>query len=261
MRSPASGRLAWICAVATVAAGLPLTAVAEETPGPPAQKPPVIRAPAMPEKPEAGRGRLTLAFSGNRRWCTFPDDRSVRPPRSPLIRGEKEDEVFTFGYQFTVAAIRRGAADTPLMLFESPVIRTASWRPASKAGVDLSRGPDFPMVGGEASPPGRTRRVTPNTLVPYWQEHNRCTTLPERLDFDLAPGTYDVYVAFDLLNRQGSWLHRMTAYLTDIEVDEGRRTRLDGRLHTKDRDVRELELLSATLLAESGEASPGAGDP
>lgn len=262
MRPPALRRLAWACAVAaTAAAGLPRDAAPPETSGAPALKPPTIRAPVMPEKPESGKGRMTLAFSGNRRWCTFPDDRLIRPPRPPLPRAEEKDEVFTFGYQFIVSAIKRGEADTPLMLFESPVIRTATWRPASKAGIDLSRGPEFPMVSGEASPSKRSRRVTPNTLVPYWQEHNRCTTFPERLDFDLAPGTYDVYIAFDLLNRQGGWAHRMTAYLTDVEVEEGRRTRLNGRLHQKSGEERELDLLSATLLSESGEASPGAGDP
>jgi hypothetical protein len=250
-----------MCALATWSAGMTPGGATEETPVAPALKPPVIRAPAMPEEPEAGKGRLILALSGNRRFCTFPDDRPIRPPRPPMARGDIEDEVITFGYQFIVAAIRRGAADTPLMLFESPVIRTASWRPASKAGVDLNRAPQFPLVAGEAPTPAQTRRVTPNTLVPYWQEQNRCTTLPEHLDFDLSPGTYDVYVAFDLLNRQGGWTHRMTAYLTDIEVDEGRRTRLDGRLHLQDRDARVLELLSATLLSGTGEASPGAGDP
>src|SRR2546428_12480151 len=51
------------------------------------------------------------------------------------------------------------------------------------------------------------------------------------MDFDLDPGTYDVYVAFDLLNREGGWVHRMSGFLTDVPVEAARRTRLDGTIN------------------------------
>src|SRR5713226_7464557 len=43
----------------------------------------IIAPPTLPEQPAAGKGRLTILFSGNRRWCTFPDDRTVKPPPDP----------------------------------------------------------------------------------------------------------------------------------------------------------------------------------
>src|SRR5712664_3992121 len=71
---------------------------AAEAPVPPSPRPPEIQFRALPSAPAAGKGRLALAIAGNRRWCTFPDDRLVRPtpkPGTPV----KRNEVFTFGYK------------------------------------------------------------------------------------------------------------------------------------------------------------------
>jgi hypothetical protein len=209
-------------------------------------------------------GRLSLVFDGNRRWCTFPDDRVVRPPARPTApsarRGERDrSEVFTFGYQFVVAAVRRGAADAPIMLYESPVFRTATWRPLSKVQPQaLQRRSRSRMAAPEGTPPPRP--VRPDTLVPYWQDLNRCATLPERMEFDLQPGTYDVYLAFDLMNREGGWVHRSTAFLTDVPVEAPGRTRVDGRIHMGGGSQREVELRTA-VLEPAGAGGAGAAGP
>jgi hypothetical protein len=220
---------------------------------------PEIQPLLLPEDPAPGKGRMTLAFGGNRRWCTYPDDRMVRPrvEKGPRTR---RNEIITFGYKFSVSAIKRGAPAAPIMLFESPTIRTASWRPASKVGVMTRKSPVGPGSGGQTTL-GKTPQGQegPTTLVPYWQEQYRCTTLPERFDFDLDPGTYDVYIAFDLLDQQGSWSHRSTAFLTDVTVEGGRRTRLDGLVNLAAGGERQVELQSATLVTET--KGGGAGDP
>jgi len=231
-------------------------------PEPPPIQPASIVAAILPEAPAAGKGRLTLAVGGNRRWCTHPDDRVAKPPSERAEPPRKGSEVFTFGYKFTISAIKRGSADTPLMLFESPVYRTASWRPAGKVGGGTGRrrrspGPDSAL----SAPPtaNKPRGEDPTAMVPFWQETYRCISLPERFDFDLDPGSYDVYVAFDLLNRDNSWVHRSTGYLTDIEVAEGRRTRLDGVINLGPGGQRDVDLTSATLLPDT--PTPGPSGP
>jgi len=228
----------------------------------PVPQPPVILAPPMPASPATDKGRVALMIGGNRRWCTFPDDRPIRPPQRPGMP-EKRNEVFTFGYRFTVSAVKRGQADTPLMLFESPIFRTATWLPAFKAGQVKKSGPRGPIVVPEderrmqkqAEPP-----VTPDTLVPRWQEEYRCVTLPERMDFDLDPGTYDIYLAFDILNRQNSWVHRSSGYLTDVPVEKARRTRLDGLINLGAGSERQVEIESSTIEPDTT-ATPGASGP
>src|SRR5882762_5939775 len=103
----------------------------EEAPVPPLERPPEIPPQLLQPAPTPGKGRVAFVIGGNRRWCTYPDDRLVRPPKKPGTF-EKRNEVFTFGYQFTMSAVKRGQADVPLMLYESPIYHTASWIPAFK---------------------------------------------------------------------------------------------------------------------------------
>ncbi|MBI1951035.1 MAG: hypothetical protein HYS34_06705 [Acidobacteria bacterium] len=224
---------------------------------PPPARPPEIQAPLLSPSPEPGKSRLALHLDGNRRWCTYPDDRLVRPPEKEG-RLQKRNEVFTFGYQFTLAAVRRGDAATVLMLFESPVYRTATWRPASKVGMTQKSVPRGPTIFNEDQPPPRPKQIpkSPDTLVPYWEEWNRCVGLPERLEFDLDPGTYDVYAAFDLMKGDGSWVHRTTGFLTDVPVEAGRRTRLDGLINVGPGADRQVELVRSSIEPESALPEP-----
>ena len=241
--------------------GAPGAASAPETTVP-APRPPVIESAALPAAPAAGKGRMALIIGGNRRWCTYPDDRVVRPPLKPGTV-QKRGEVFTFGYRFTVSAVKRGQADTPLMLFESPVYQTATWLPASKTGESRKTGPKGPTI--IADPDRRGRQTpeppkSPETLVPRWQEENRCVTLPERMDFDLDPGTYDVYLAFDILGRENNWAHRSTGYLTDVPVEAARTTRLDALVNIGAGSQRQVDIQGSTI--ETGTAaSPGTAGP
>ncbi len=217
-----------------------------------------IAGPVLAGDPQDGKGRLEIAFGGNRRWCTFPDDRVIRPQGRSGPGASRRTEVFTFGYKFTVAAVKRGAADASLMLFESPVYRTASWRPAFKLGLDLKTPTRGPKVMSDAdltrkSPP----KPGPHTLVPFWQDQYRCVTVGPRMDFDLDPGTYDLYVAFDVMIRDGSWAHRTTGFLTDVPIQAARHTRVDGIVNLASGREREVELLTSDLLPDGGTSEAG----
>ncbi len=230
----------------------------------PPPRPPVIVVPVMPGVPAPDKGRLSLQFSGNLKWCTFPDDRAVVPPDQVLRPGARKDkdQVFTFGYTFTVAAIRRGAAEGPIMLFESPVFRTASLRPAAKLGVSHKQetiGPGIGSAGAPGRPQPGKQPAGPDTLIPLWMEQNRCVTLPELLDFDLDAGVYDVYMAFDLMGKEGGWVHRSTGFLTDIAVADARRTLVEGVIDLQGGRQRRVALLSASEPQATG--AQGAGGP
>jgi hypothetical protein len=215
-----------------------------------------IHAPLLPGLPADGKGRLDLAIGGNRRWCTFPDDRLVHPPeqRSPRSAAATiKNPVYTFGYQFTIAAVERARPGTVQMLFESPVVRTATYREAIKVGRGVSK----PAAGPEIMEPTETRPLKfqneqPSTPVPYWQEQYRCATMPESIDFDLDPGVYDVYMAFDILLKSGAWVHRSTAFQTDVAIAAGGITRLQGAVNMAAGGRRELELRSGPAAPESG---------
>jgi hypothetical protein len=210
---------------------------------------PSIQAPVLPGAPESGKGRMSIAFEGNRRWCTYPDDRVVTPPAALSARpGSERNPIYTFGYQFTIAATRRSHPEETLLLFESPVYRTAVYRLASK--VNKGR-PTVKAPAVDTPPPtGKTRsgtRVDPTSYVPWWQEQYRCTTLPEVIDLDLEPGVYDVYMAFDILLRSGNWSHRTIGFGTDIAVEADRLTRVDARANMASWMRRDLEILGATI--------------
>jgi hypothetical protein len=210
-----------------------------------------ILAPGLPDEPAAGKGRLTLLFSGDHRWCTYPDDRPIKPPEDPrkAERDQKRNEIFTFGYQFTIAAIKRGAPGRPIMLFESPFFQTASLRLAQKLGLGQPSRKVVvgPSVGMHPMAGGHRPVENPDALVPYWEERNRCVTLPERFDFDVDPGTYDVYIAFDVMNGSQAWAHRMADYLTEVPVEQMRRTSLQGTVGMSGPSGRELSLQGASL--------------
>ena len=55
-------------------------------------------------------------------------------------------EVYTFGYQFTIAAVERSHPDETLLLFESPVFRTAEMRQAAKLGRGQKTPPKGPNI-------------------------------------------------------------------------------------------------------------------
>ncbi|HET8946142.1 MAG TPA: hypothetical protein VFQ07_04100 [Candidatus Polarisedimenticolia bacterium] len=220
---------------------------------PPAQSL-AIQAPRLPEKPAAGMGRLRIDVSGTRKWCTFPDDRVVKPPPAGPEGPATRNPVYTFGYMFTVAAVNRANPAETLLLFESPTIRTAVLRQAGKVGraqaPPSNRGPVIGEVPEHIQM--KEKKQDPSAMVPFWQEEYRCTSLPESFDFDLAPGTYDLYLAFDILLRSGNWAHRTIAYETDVTIGDGDTTRLQGVSNMKAGGRRELELSGPSSSSASG---------
>ena len=111
------------------------------------------------------------------------------------------------------------------------------------------------MPSGEHSGVFRSRE-TPATIVPYWEDNKRCAIVGEQFDFDLDPGIYDVYIAFDLMMQSGNWVHRSYGYLTDIHVKEGRRTMVDGIIDMRGGGNRSVDLRNFTVLAAD---RPGSG--
>src|SRR5689334_13708929 len=85
-------------------AGKPAPPPSAPTPG--AEETPAVqgglefRAPVLAPRPAAGKGRLSLALEGNRRWCTYRDDRVARPPEMKNQRAgappPSHDEILTF---------------------------------------------------------------------------------------------------------------------------------------------------------------------
>ena len=213
---------------------------------PPAQAP-TIQAASLPEKPAPGMGRLRIDVGGSRRWCTFPDDRVVKPPVKPNAPVAR-NPVYTFGYMFTVAAVNRARPAETLMLFESPVFRTAVLRQAAKLGHSQATPSNrAPAIGEMPERVQAPKKEDPSALVPYWQEAYRCTSLPEGFDFDLAPGTYDLYLAFDILLKSGNWTHRSIAFATDVTIDEGSATKLQATAGMQAGGRRELTVSGPVL--------------
>lgn len=221
-----------------------------------------ITPPRIAEQPPAGRGRLSITFDGNRRWCTFPDDRLQQPPVKTPTGSKHHRAIYTFGYQFSVAAVDRARPDATLLLYSSPVITTATLRQAGKLGRGTTPGRinnrnpvAVPDDGKRVDP---RDRETAATLVPYWDEDQRCAKLAEQFDFDLGPGRYDVYISFDIQISSGPWVHRTYAYLTDIDIAKGSRTLVDGLMETRGGGRRTLQLRSAAIepLAGQGAARP-----
>jgi hypothetical protein len=221
---------------------------------PPPAQPLSIQAPRLPEKPAAGLGRLRIDVAGTRKWCTFPDDRVVKPPAGGQEGPAARNPVLTFGYMFTVAAVSRAHPDQTLLLFESPTIRTAVLRQAAKVGhVQPAPSNRAPVIGEVPEHVQiKEKRQDPAAMVPFWQEEYRCTSLPDAFDFDLAPGTYDLYLAFDILLRSGNWAHRTVAYETDVTIGDGETTRLQAVSNMKSGGRRELELSGPKASAAPG---------
>jgi len=266
--------LAFALWVIATAAGLPdappVTDTEEETDSDlnvealsaaPPVRAPIFQAALLPPEPSSGKGRLNLAVGGNRQWCTYRDDRVIQPPPglgSTTVKPRAHNPVYTFGYQFTIATVARARPAETILLYESPVIRTAVLRQAAKLGRGGKKPPGPILVAPDtAQKRASPAAEQPGSLVPFWQESYACTTLPEAFDFDLDPGAYDVYMAFDILGRSGSWAHRSIGFLTDIVVEEGRRTRVEGRVDLVGGGRREVDLLSSALLpaAKAGEGA------
>jgi len=218
-----------------------------------------IRPPRVLSAPAEGQGRLSIEFDGNRRWCTFPDDRLQNPltPEASRLKGRRA--VYTFGYQFSIAAVKPSQPDTTLLLFSSPEITTATLRQAGKLGRGKTTGRTTSLnpkaVPDDAARKDPRDRETAATLVPYWDEAQRCASVGEQFDFDLDPGRYDVYIAFDIKLASGAWVHRTYAYLTGIDIEQGSRTVVDGVIDMHGGGRRDLRLRTASIEAPAVEGA------
>lgn len=217
-----------------------------------------IHPPRIDPRPPDGMGRMSIVFSGNRRWCTFPDDRVVQPPLKIPRGKDLRNLVYTFGYQFVIAAYEQSKPDETLLLYESPVVRTGSYMPGAKVGQGGKGPPAAPEIRPRDRKPVQMKMYQSGAgLVPYFQHTQRCAMVDERFGFDLRPGTYDVYVAFDIMNRSGNWVHRSTGYLTGIDVEAGVETVVDGVIDMRGGGQRTVDLVRAARQGGAGRDAGG----
>jgi len=197
-----------------VLAGAPGTAQENSESGPAAQT-----APAAEET-----GTLTLELSGNRNFCVNRNEVDFKPGTVKPRQERNAPLVTTFGYKYQVSASRRGAtAITKLM--ESPTIRTAYMErqlPEKK--------PPQPRLATPKDQKAMSQPFQMAKKVPRWIPESECTMLPPQQSFSLAPGRYDIYLGFDVLLNNGQWAPMQSDYVTDVLIEKGLVTRVNGRV-------------------------------
>ena len=203
-------------------------------------------APATQTAPAAeDTGTLSLQISGNRKFCVSHNEvdfehGTVKPRQqrnSPLIT--------TLGYKYQISASRRGAGSI-IKLMESPTIRTTYMErqiPDAK--------PPQPRLTTPTDKKTSSQPLKQTKKLPRWVPGSGCTTLLPEHTFPLAPGRYDIYLGFDVLLFNGQWAPMQSDFVTDVLIEKGRVTRVNGLVDYTD-GVRTVKL-------ESPEKPPPAG--
>jgi len=211
-------------------AGLAGTAVmAQETPpGAPATQ--TVRA-------TEEEGTLSLQLSGNRKFCVERNEVDFRPGTVKPRQYRDAPLVTTFGYKYQISASRRDTGSIT-KLMESPTIRTAyaeRQEPEPKPPQPRLYTPKDKKASSE--PLKQPKKVT------KWIRGSACTTLLPEHSFPLAPGRYDIYLGFDVLLNNGQWTSTQSDFVTDVLIEKGQVTRVNGRVDYTD-GVRTVKLES-----------------
>ena len=182
-------------------------------------------APATQTAPAAEEvGTLSLQLSGNRNFCVERNEVDIRPGAVKPRQYRNAPLVTTFGYKYQISASRRGTSSIT-KLMESPTIRTAYMErqlPEKKLPQPRLATPRDQKTSGQPLQPAKK--------VPRWIPEGTCTTLPEEQTFSLAPGRYDIYLGFDVLLNNGQWAPMQSDFVTDVLIELGRVTRVNGRV-------------------------------
>ena len=183
-------------------------------------------------------GTLSLQLSGNRNFCVDRNEVGFKPGTVKPRQYRNAPLVTTFGYKYQISASRRGTSSIT-KLMESPTIRTAYMKepPPDKK-------PPQPRLAKPKDEKTSSQPFQQAKKVPRWIPEGTCTTLPPERSFPLAPGRYDIYLGFDVLLNNGQWAPMQSDFVTDVLVEKGQVTRVNGRVDYTD-GVRTVELESS----------------
>ena len=196
-------------------------------------------APAVQTAPAAeGVGTLTLQLSGNRKFCVDWNEVDFKPGTVKPRQQRNAPLITTFGYKYQISASRRGMTFIT-KLMESPTIRTAYLErqlPEKK--------PPQPRLATPKDQKASSHPFQMSKNLPRWIPEGTCATLPPEQSFPLAPGRYDIYLGFDVLLNTGQWAPMQSDYVTDVLIEKGLATRVNGRVDYTD-GVRTVKLESS----------------
>jgi hypothetical protein len=201
--------------------------VAGAVKAPPAPAPP--RAPQTAPVPQTApavedAGTLILQLAGNRNFCVDRNEIDIKPGSVKPRQQRIAPLVTTMGYKYQISANRRGTTGI-VKLLESPTIQTAYMMKEHK-----KQGPPQPRLATPKDLKNPTNPLAGAQKVPHWIAENTCTTLKPEYSFPLSEGHYDVYLGFDVLLNNGQWVPLQSDFLTDVAVQKGLVTRVDGRV-------------------------------
>lgn len=177
-------------------------------------------APSPPAK--ADEGTLLVKLAGNRQFCVQRNELAISD-RGKTREQRNTPAITTMGYKYQFSVSRRGGSGV-VKLLESPTIRTTYFEEPKK-GNELPQ-PRLPTQQEMKHP----QQKFGSKKMPRWIAQNTCTTLLPEYRFPLAPGRYDVYLGFDLLAVNGQWVPLESDFVTNLTVEAGKTSRVDGRV-------------------------------
>ncbi len=177
-----------------------------------------------PGPSDQDQATLTLALSGNRNFCVTRNEVDIKAGSLKPRQYRNAPLVTTYGYKYQISANRRGTTAI-LKLLESPVIRTAYAEP-----VRHEQALPQPHIPTEKELKDASQPFQAPKKVPRWIPENTCTLLQPEYSFPLAPGRYDIYLGFDVMASNGQWSPLQSDFLTDVILEKGQVTRVDGRV-------------------------------
>jgi hypothetical protein len=169
-------------------------------------------------------GTLSLQLSGNRNFCVDRNEVDIKPGAVKPRQYRNAPLVTTFGYKYQISASRRGTSSIT-KLMESPTIRTAYM----ERQLPEKKLPQ-PRLATPKDQKSSSQPFQQTKKVPRWIPESTCTTLPPEHSFPLAPGRYDIYLGFDVLLNNGQWAPMQSDFVTDVLIEKGQVTRVNGRV-------------------------------
>jgi hypothetical protein len=187
---------------------------------------------------EETTGTLTLQLSGNRTFCVVRNEVDFGPTRAKPRQYRDSPLITTFGYKYQISASRRGSRSVS-KLMESKTFRTARLenpQPEAKPPQPRLMTPKDKKASNQPLKQAKKRT--------QWIAESECTTLLPEHSFPLAPGLYDIYLGFDVLLNNGQWAPMQSDFVTDVLIEKGQVTRVNGRVDYTD-GVRTVKLESS----------------
>lgn len=183
---------------------------------------------AQTQHATAETGTLQLALSGNRKFCVKANEIDMKPGYVKPRQNRNVPLVTTYGYKYQISASLRGSSAI-IKLLESPMYRTTYFtQDAPKKGTPQ------PRIATPKDLKASSQPFQVPQKVPHWIPANTCKTLNPEYSLPLAAGRYDVYLGFDLFVTSGQWVPLQSDFVTDVIIEKGRVTRVEGRVDYSD---------------------------